>query len=108
VDTLVRYGGDEYIVILSQIGETAKQANAQAMLVAEKLRAEMAKPFFIQVSEKKLDAEVIEFESGASFGVQLFGGDQLDPSTILNLADHAMYQAKRAGRNYVSFGVQGK
>ncbi|WP_390594018.1 diguanylate cyclase domain-containing protein [Simiduia litorea] len=108
VDTLVRYGGDEYIVILSQIGETEKLANAQAMLVAEKLRAEMAKPFFIQTFEKKPDATGIEFESGASFGVQLFSGDQLDPSTILNLADRAMYQAKRAGRNYVSFGGQDK
>lgn len=105
VDTLVRYGGDEYIVILSQLGDSAKQANEQALLVAEKLRAEISKPFHIVLTGVGGEQRGIEFESGASFGVQPFGGSQTDPDTILSLADRAMYKAKRAGRNYVSSGL---
>ena len=102
VDTLVRYGGDEYIVILSQVGSSPRQANKQALIVAEKLRIEMSTPFSVQQLSEDVDKDRITFEIGASFGVELFGGDQLDPKVILNLADRAMYQAKRAGRNRVS------
>jgi len=86
-DQLFRYGGDEFIIILNDKGGT------DALEVAERLRSSLeAHVFRIQG---------IEIRITASIGVSKFPEHSRDKSTILQMADRAMYSGKSAGRNAV-------
>lgn len=84
-DTVCRYGGDEFLVLLSEIEEVHG-----ATLTAEKLIDAMAKPIF--VDGHRLFATF-------SIGISLFPDDGKDAEELVRNADTAMYQAKRNGRN---------
>jgi diguanylate cyclase (GGDEF)-like protein len=82
-DTVCRYGGDEFVVLLSEIEHTA-----DALIVASKLRAVVAAP---------LDAGGREIFVTASIGIGLYPFDGPDAETLISHADGDMYEAKRAG-----------
>lgn len=88
-DTLGRRGGDEFMVILSDI-----QDILNAELVATKILTELVQPFVLEGTEA--------FISG-SIGITLFPFDGEDAETLLKNADTAMYQAKEDGRNAFRF-----
>lgn len=91
-DTVSRQGGDEFVVLLSEV-ESAQDANR----AAEKLIAAMAVPHLI--GDHKLNVTL-------SLGIGLFPDDGEDAEAVLTNADTAMYHAKRAGRNnYKRFTV---
>lgn len=95
-DTVSRLGGDEFIVLLSELGENHRQSEAHALTVSEKIRDSLHKPYLLN------NGTVIHHGS-ASIGVTLFFGRALDESTLLKRADVAMYEAKERGRNQVCF-----
>lgn len=84
-DTVSRHGGDEFVVLLSEI-----EAAQDALRAAEKLIITMAEPHLI--GEHRLNVTL-------SIGISVYpdDGDELD--AILANADTAMYHAKRGGRN---------
>jgi diguanylate cyclase (GGDEF)-like protein/PAS domain S-box-containing protein len=84
-DTIARWGGDEFILLLPEI----RQAEA-AKNVAERILQSFHKPF-------ELDGLAITIS--ASIGVAIFADDGLDADTLIKNADIAMYHAKAAGRN---------
>ncbi|QTL37715.1 EAL domain-containing protein [Pseudoalteromonas viridis] len=84
-DTLARFGGDEFVLLLSQISEVEDAAK-----VAEKILTSLAQPFNIN------GFEVI---SGASIGIAIMPDDANEQQEILRRADLAMYKAKESGRN---------
>jgi diguanylate cyclase (GGDEF)-like protein len=84
-DTVARHGGDEFVVLLSEI-ETAQDADH----VAEKIIKAMAEPHL--TGEHRLHVTL-------SIGISLYPDDSPDLETVLMAADAAMYQAKRDGRN---------
>ncbi len=93
VDTVARLGGDEFVAILDGLGPTRDGAALLARTISEKLRQSLAKPF---------DLGEFEFHCTTSIGVRLFGpGEALEP--LLQHADLALYRAKSAGRNRVTF-----
>lgn len=59
--------------------------------------------FLSRVNEPIRIAEDIEVSIGASLGVAVLGSDAGDEATLLELADAAMYRAKREGRNIFRF-----
>ncbi len=83
-ETLGRWGGEEFILILSQ-----SDLNA-AYLVAEKIRKIIAKTRFEDIDE----------EITCSFGVAIYQ-DGITIDELLEEADQALYQAKENGRNQV-------
>ena len=88
VDSVARFGGDEFAIVLS---ETPK---ATAMQVGTRILAEM-------VDERDLDARGVV---SASLGVatNTFEGDQFpSEEELIRHADHAMLLAKRSGKNRV-------
>jgi diguanylate cyclase (GGDEF)-like protein len=90
-DTVCRLGGDEFIVLLTELEVVTELAP-----VLGRLLSEVARPY--DVLGKRL-------EITASIGVTLFPADDADPDLLIRHADHAMYQAKKAGRNrYRLFG----
>ncbi len=101
VDTVIRYGGDEFLVLLELLSEDAELAQKQALKVAEKIREVIDRPFTIKVGEPGHCADIVH-RCTSSIGVTVFLGDELSQSQLLNLADAAMYTAKEKGKNQTS------
>ena len=94
VDTVARFGGDEFLVLLEDIDEDEAEASKKVANVAEKIRTVLAAPYMLKNSEH---------HSSPSIGVCLFLGSEIPVEELLRRADIAMYQAKSAGRNKVRF-----
>lgn len=101
MDTVARFGGDEFVVMLSTLVPNEAESMAHAVIVAEKLRAVLSELYCLTVGEKTGARATVEHRCTASIGVTLFKGDDLSPSDILKRADATMYQAKQAGGNQV-------
>lgn len=98
-DTIARLGGDEFIVLLNALSNNADAAAAEALAVAEKICRSLAEPYHI--APDKNGSPPIEHRCSSSIGLVLFSGDNNDQSEIIRNADHAMYRAKKEGRNRV-------
>ncbi len=88
-DTVSRVGGDEFVVLLTEIENAANVAR-----VAEKLIAELSRPFHIEEHELSLTASV---------GICIYPDNGSEPGILLRNADASMYSAKEAGRNRYQF-----
>ena len=86
-DTVSRLGGDEFTVIMPEIGDVT-----QAERVANKIVQEMARPFFFVNDETG-------YHVSASVGIAIYPGDATTLEGLLRCADTAMYEAKSEGRN---------
>ena len=93
-DTVARFGGDEFVVVLEDLGDNPQVAGTRAGLVAEKLRTRMTEVY-------ELDSQA--FYCTASIGATLFKGGADSTESILMHADLAMYRAKQDGRNALRF-----
>lgn len=88
-DTVARFGGDEFTIVLSEI-----DSKESAAMIAFKIIEAIARPFDIGGN----DAHVT-----ASLGISLYPVDGQQANTLLKKADNAMYQAKRHGKNHHEF-----
>jgi diguanylate cyclase (GGDEF)-like protein/PAS domain S-box-containing protein len=103
MDTVARFGGDEFIVMLSELDEDKAESSLQAALVAEKIRAALADPYLIQIHHEGKTYEPIEYHCTSSIGVVLFTHQDGSADEIIKRADKAMYQAKAHGGNQFHF-----
>lgn len=93
-DSVARFGGDEFVILLEHMSQNQDEAVAQAGRIAEKMRDALSQPY-------QLDDVV--HNSSPSIGVVLFRGVEKPIDELLKQADLAMYQAKAGGRNQVRF-----
>ena len=84
-DTVVRMGGDEFVVILPEI-----EAHQDAIMVAEKILHTLNQPFAIAGHQIHISS---------SIGIAVFPEHGQDEKRLLKSADEAMYHAKQRGRN---------
>ncbi|HEY3840995.1 MAG TPA: bifunctional diguanylate cyclase/phosphodiesterase, partial [Bryobacteraceae bacterium] len=89
VDTVSRQGGDEFVVLLSEVGQREDIA-----ATARRLLGTVAEPHFINDHELCVTA---------SIGVSVYPDDGNDADTLIKNADTAMYQAKENGRENWQF-----
>lgn len=101
-DTVARFGGDEFVVMLSDLDPDREKSAEQARVTAEKIRAILAKPYVLKLVHGS-KATKVEHHCSSSIGVVLFSGQTSSPEEILKWADIAMYQAKADGRNTIRF-----
>ncbi len=88
-DTVSRCGGDEFVVVLSEVEHAANAARH-----AEKIHAALSAPYSIAQSE---------LLANVSIGISIFPADGQDAETLVNSADVAMYHAKENGQPYRFF-----
>jgi diguanylate cyclase (GGDEF)-like protein len=103
MDTVARFGGDEFVVMLSELARDQAESIEQAALVAEKIRFALAAPYRLTLTHEGQADITFEHHCTASIGVTLFVDHVACQEDILKWADLAMYQAKDAGRNRVQF-----
>lgn len=89
VDIVIRYGGDEYTIILI---ETNRQG---AAIVAERIRSTIANQTFFL--DEKLNVNLT-----ASLGFACYPEDTTSKLELLKMADRAMYHGKESGKNIAS------
>jgi len=103
MDTVARFGGDEFVLILNDLSKDIKSATQKAGVVAEKIRTLLGETYFLELEQEGETALTIEHHCTSSIGVMLFRNEYSTQDEILKCADIAMYQAKTAGRNKVHF-----
>jgi len=102
VDAVARFGGDEFVVLFMDLAPDRVAAQAQALVLAEKIRELLAAPYVLTLAaDADRPQRVIEHRCSASIGVALFLGMAFSEEECIKRADIAMYQAKEAGRNAV-------
>jgi diguanylate cyclase (GGDEF)-like protein len=84
----VSYGGDEFVVVLPSMGKR------QALYKAEEIRRKLSQTIFL--ANRGLQVQI-----QASFGVATYPEDATDRTGLLALADQAMFNVKRQGKNAV-------
>ena len=87
-DTFARLGGDEFVIVF-QIDEPE-----DAAVVAERILATVAEPFFI---------DALELQVSTSIGIALYPDDARSERELMAHADAAMYHTKDTGRNGYTF-----
>jgi diguanylate cyclase (GGDEF)-like protein/PAS domain S-box-containing protein len=103
VDTVARFGGDEFVVMLPELNPDKTESTSQASLVAEKVSLSLSEPYRLTLKREKMANKTIEHRCTASIGVALFIDHECSQDDILKWADAAMYEAKNAGRNLIRF-----
>ncbi len=88
-DTVCRQGGDEFVILLSEI-----ERSQDAALTAEKLLQAIAEPHMVDTHELHV---------GLSIGIAVYPGDGDNADILMQNADAAMYHAKLIGRNNYQF-----
>ena len=91
IDIGARYGGDEFLVMLT---ETNKEG---AIIFCERLRESIAETHF------KEGKDEMRLTASLGFAITTAGDSILDARSLVRLADQALYEAKRAGRNCLRF-----
>lgn len=89
-DTLARFGGDEFLIILS-----GKDSDKHVDIIAEKILAALSQPFLLGKGQD-------EVSISASIGVAHCPTHGVDSTSLLKKADIAMYKAKTNGKNQFS------
>jgi diguanylate cyclase (GGDEF)-like protein len=90
-DTVARAGGDEFVIVLSEIVKPE-----DAAMISRKIIDELSRPFFIEDKE---------FPLACSIGISVYPDDGTDRSAIVVNADLAMYHAKQGGRSDYRFYI---
>lgn len=84
-DTIARFGGDEFVIILPNLKHIR-----EAAYMAEKIVESLKRPFCFNHQEIYIST---------SIGISVYPYDGTDKETLIRMADRAMYQAKKNGRN---------
>jgi diguanylate cyclase len=92
-DTVARTGGDEFLLLLTDIREAP-----DAAVIAAKIISEL---------DKSVSISGTEVHTSASIGISVYPADGSDSETLIAHADEAMYFAKQAGRNSFQFFSSG-
>jgi diguanylate cyclase (GGDEF)-like protein/PAS domain S-box-containing protein len=97
-DTVSRFGGDEFVVMLVDLSTIVEETATQAEIIALKILEVLSLPY---------DLGGQPYLCTASIGIALFSNHQFTSFELLKQADLAMYEAKARGHNTVRFYVPG-
>lgn len=90
-DTIVRFGGDEFVLLL-----TGLHNQEEAAFIAEKVLKFVQQPFQLSIAEASI---------GCSIGIAMYPDDAKTDTDLLKEADRLMYAVKAAGKNHYMFNT---
>ncbi|MEW6386939.1 MAG: sensor domain-containing diguanylate cyclase [Thermodesulfobacteriota bacterium] len=90
-DSLIRYGGDEFIILLPD------QSQEQALALVKRLRQTLNQAVFLK-------SEKLNLKITASYGIATLPQDATDKETLLWIADRAMFRGKGRGKDCIMLG----
>ncbi|CAD6542913.1 EAL domain-containing protein [Paraburkholderia sabiae] len=93
-DTVARMGGDEFVIVLSDLSRSRDEAASETEGAAEKVLAALSNPYYLAGTD---------FRTTASIGATLFTGHETSIDELLKQSDLAMYKSKESGRNAICF-----
>jgi diguanylate cyclase (GGDEF)-like protein/PAS domain S-box-containing protein len=93
-DTIARFGGDEFVILVENIGETLGKSKKIAELISNKI---------INGISDIYNIGNVQYRTSCSIGICNFLGDTLSVNEIFKRADNAMFQAKSDGRSCFRF-----
>ena len=102
-DTVARFGGDEFVVVLGELDVDLDKSLIDAGVIAEKIRITLAQPYVLEKCSNSKPSQLITHRCTASIGVILFLNHEQSEEDVLKLADIAMYRAKDRGRDGIYF-----
>ncbi len=106
MDTVARFGGDEFVVMLSQLYVDKAESSLEASIVAEKIRAFLAEPYLLTIQQEGKTEHTIEYQCTSSIGVVVFVNHEASREDLLKWAGKAMGQAKEDGQNLIRYWHQ--
>lgn len=93
-DIVARMGGDEFVVMLENLGSDPDEVKTITWSISEKI---------LRSVEAKTEIKNITYRGSCSIGVSLFSDEYQLGEEVLKCADTAMYEAKKSGRNTICF-----
>ena len=90
MDVVARQGGDEFLILLTDVRADPRISPSPTEVVASKVRSILREPFLV---------DGIEIFVSASVGISSYPADGTDADTLLKHADVAMYSVKDSGRD---------
>ena len=93
-DTVARQGGDEFVVVLEDLGDSPEEAAARSEEAGQRILAVLREPYMLDGAP---------YHSSLSMGITIFTGMRDTIDELLQRADLALYQAKDAGRDTLRF-----
>ncbi len=93
-DTVARFGGDEFVIILEELSNQRDDAEEQAGIIGLKILAAFNDDYQLNSNS---------YQCTPSIGITLFNGYEKSIDDPMKQADIAMYQAKESGRNKICF-----
>lgn len=100
VDTVSRFGGDEFIVLIDGLAEDKKTAEREILSPARKILSKLNEPYLITFPGNDRSADTIRHLSSASIGISLFNKND-EKDSVIDRADQAMYLVKESGKNNI-------
>lgn len=91
-DIVSRVGGDEFVVVLGQLGTDEQLANNKALVVAERA---------LKGLNKEINFKNTSLQISASIGLRLLAPQRISVESAIKDADAAMYRAKRVGKGHI-------
>lgn len=88
-DIVSRIGGDEFLILISNLGFDEAEAKKRTMLIAEKLITSISSP--MEIANNTLNI-------GCSIGVRILRFEDSSSEMVIKDADQAMYNAKKQGK----------
>lgn len=102
-DNIARFGGDEFVVLITELSSDLETAIPQARMVAEKIQSKLSVAYPIHILDENGTYRSVQHFCTGSIGVSLCLADDISTEELLKLADSAMYQAKQKGGNQIQF-----
>ena len=96
-DTAARPGGNEFVVILAEIGESLKLTSAPVTSIADEFQKLLEAPYVVHGHD---------FHITASVGITLFPLNQMTAEDLIQYAEVAMYQGRKDGHSNVQLFSQ--
>jgi diguanylate cyclase (GGDEF)-like protein len=103
IDTVSRFGGDEFVVLLNNTNMDNAISKPQIEIIAERIRSSLSEVYVMTTKNEGKADTTVKHRCTVSIGVAFFNGHD-NYNGIIKRADAAMYESKHEGRNQIRYG----